>query len=233
LNEFIIELSNYVTGHPLIAFGAVAFGGILTSANPCVLITLPLIIGFTGGYAQPGIRKALSFSLAFILGLSLSFTLLGLIAALAGRLLGDIGGLWRYMVAGIVIVMGLQLIGCFEIPMPARPRRTGQPPNLFGAFLLGVISGLISSPCATPVLAVILTYVASEGRILYGGALLFVYAVGHSVLLLIAGISTGAARWMIESRSVRAGSQWIRKTTGVLLVFTGLYLLGTAARIFP
>ena len=232
MNEFIIELSNYVTGNPLIAFGAVAFGGILTSANPCVLITLPLIIGFTGGYAQPGVKRALSFSLLFILGLALAFTVLGLVAALAGRLLGDIGGLWRYLIAGIVIVMGLQLVGLFEIPMPARPARSERPPNLLGAFLLGVISGLISSPCATPVLAVILTYVASEGNVVYGGALLFVYAIGHSILLLIAGVSTGAARWLLESKSVQTGSLWIRRTTGALLVMAGVYLLGSAARIF-
>ncbi|MFC1629486.1 cytochrome c biogenesis CcdA family protein, partial [Gemmatimonadota bacterium] len=221
MNEFIVELSNYVTGNPLIAFGAVALGGMLTSANPCVLITLPLIIGFTGGYAQPGVKRALSFSLVFVLGLSFSFTLLGLLAALAGRLLGDIGGLWNYLIAGVVIIMGLQLVGLFEIPMPSRPGRSERPPTLIGAFLLGMISGLISSPCATPILAVILTYVASEGNVLYGGALLFVYAVGHSILLLIAGVSTGAARWLVESKSVKTGSVWIRKTTGVLLVIAG------------
>lgn len=231
MNELATELAQYVSGNPLVAFGAVALGGIVTSANPCVLVTLPLIIGFTGGYAQPGIRKALTFSFMFVLGLSLTFTTLGVIAALAGRLLGDIGGWWQYLVAAIVIVMGLQLVGLFEIPMPTRHTTPSKIRGPLGAFVLGMVSGLISSPCATPVLAVILTYVAAEGNAVYGGSLLFVYAVGHSILLLIAGTSAGAARWLIESKQVASGSLWMRRTMGILLLLGGAYLLSSALKI--
>lgn len=231
MNELATGLAQYVSGNPLVAFGAVALGGIVTSANPCVLVTLPLIIGFTGGYAQPGIRKALTFSLMFVLGLSLTFTILGVIAALAGRLLGDIGGWWQYLVAAIVIVMGLQLVGLFEIPMPTRHTTPSKIRGPLGAFVLGMVSGLISSPCATPVLAVILTYVAAEGNAVYGGSLLFVYAVGHSILLLIAGTSAGAARWLIESKQVASGSLWMRRIMGILLLLGGAYLLSSALKI--
>lgn len=231
MNELATGLAQYVSGNPLVAFGAVALGGIVTSFNPCVLVTLPLIIGFTGGYAQPGIRKALTFSLMFILGLSLTFTILGVIAALAGRLLGDIGGWWQYLVAAIVIVMGLQLIGFFEIPLPIRHTTPSKIRGPLGAFFLGMVSGLISSPCATPVLAVILTYVAAEGNVVYGGSLLFVYAVSHSILLLVAGTSAGAARWLIESKKVASGSLWMQKIMGVLLLISGILLLGSAFRV--
>jgi len=231
VNELATSLAQYVSGNPLVAFGAVALGGIVTSANPCVLVTLPLIVGFTGGYAQPGIRKALSFSLTFVLGLSFTFTILGVIAALAGRLLGDIGGWWQYVIAAIVIVMGLQLVGLFEIPMPNRPTDPSKKRGLLGAFFLGMVSGLISSPCATPVLAVILTYVAAEGNVVYGGFLLFVYAIGHSILLLIAGTSAGAARWLIESKQVASGSLWMRRIMGFLLILGGSWLLGSALRV--
>lgn len=231
MNELVTSLAQYISSNPLVAFGAVALGGIVTSANPCVLVTLPLIIGFTGGYAQPGIRKALTFSLMFVLGLSFTFTILGVIAALAGRLLGDIGGWWQYLVAAIVILMGLQLVGLFEIPLPARHTTPSKTRGPLGAFLLGMVSGLISSPCATPVLAVILTYVATEGNVVYGGSLLFVYAVGHSILLLIAGTSAGAARWLIESKQVASGSLWMRRIMGILLLTGGVWLLGSALRV--
>lgn len=231
MNELVTSLAQYISSNPLVAFGAVALGGIVTSANPCVLVTLPLIIGFTGGYAQPGIRKALTFSLMFVLGLSFTFTILGVIAALAGRLLGDIGGWWQYLVAAIVILMGLQLVGLFEIPLPARHTTPSKTRGPLGAFLLGMVSGLISSPCATPVLAVILTYVVTEGNVVYGSSLLFVYAVGHSILLLIAGTSAGAARWLIESKQVASGSLWMRRIMGILLLTGGVWLLGSALRV--
>jgi len=162
---------------------------VLSSASPCVLATIPLVIGFVGGYSDGDRGKAFRYSLAFICGLSLTFTAFGAAASLLGTMFGTFGGPW-YLVAGIIaLVMGGQMMGLYEIKgnvcgMGAyRPKQGG----LIGAFLLGLFFGVVSSPCATPVLVVLLTLVASQGQVLYGIALLFCYAIGHCLLMLFAG----------------------------------------------
>jgi len=109
----------------------------------------------------------------------------------------------------------------FEVPMPRgfAPRAGG----VVGAFLLGALTGVIATPCAMPVLAVVLTYVASKGNIVYGGLLLFAYALGHSVLVLVAGSSVGVAEAMVNSKGLRKTSTILKKASGVLLLLVAAW----------
>src|SRR5665647_407017 len=105
------NIEQIVAAYPLLAFGAVFLAGVLSSASPCVLATIPLVVGFVGGYADGDRRKAFRYSLAFVLGLALTFTAFGAAAGLLGTIFGSLGG-WWYVVAGIVaLVMGGQMIG--------------------------------------------------------------------------------------------------------------------------
>jgi cytochrome c-type biogenesis protein len=97
--------------------------------------------------------------------------------------------------------------------------------GIIGSVILGLLFGVVSSPCATPVLAVILTYVASQGNPVYGASLLFVYALGHCILMLAAGTFAGMARVMIESKGLARFSMIARRTSGVIVILAGLYLL--------
>jgi cytochrome c biogenesis protein CcdA len=213
-----------VQGQPIIAFGAAFLGGLLSAANPCVLATIPLVIGYVGGYSGGDRKKALFYSLSFILGLSVNFTLLGVAASAVGSLMGSLG-VWLYVIVAVVaIVMGLSLMGLFEIPTLIKSNIRPKTRGLAGAFMMGFIFGVVSSPCATPVLAVIITYVASEGRVLYGGALLFVYALGHCVLILAAGVSVGFVNSFINSKGLVRASGYIKKASGALLVGVGGYV---------
>lgn len=213
-----------VQGQPFFAFGAAFLGGLLSAANPCVLATIPLVIGYVGGYSGGDRKKALFYSLSFVLGLSANFTLLGVAASAVGSLMGSLG-VWLYVfVAAVAIVMGLSLMGLFEIPALVKSDIRPKTRGLLGAFMMGFIFGVVSSPCATPVLAVIITYVASEGRIIYGGSLLFAYALGHCVLILAAGVSVGFANGFINSKGLVRASGFIKKASGALLVGVGGYV---------
>jgi len=213
-----------VQGQPIIAFGAAFLGGLMSAANPCVLATIPLVIGYVGGYSGGDRRKALFYSLSFIFGLSANFTLLGVAASAVGSLMGSLG-VWLYVfVAVVAIVMGLSLMGLFGIPTLVKSDIRPKTRGLAGAFVMGFIFGVVSSPCATPVLAVIITYVASEGRVAYGGGLLFVYALGHCVLILAAGVSVGFVNGFINSKGLVRASGYIKKASGALLVCVGLYV---------
>src|SRR5512139_973669 len=207
-----------------LAFGAVFIGGLISAASPCVLAAIPLIIGYVGGYSEGSKMKAALYSLVFILGLSITFTVLGAAASAMGSFL-SFAGRWLYVgLALIAVVMGLQLIGLIEIPLPFQKTRQVKSRGLWGAFLLGLLTGTVSSPCATPVLAVILAYVSTQGDILYGGSLLFVYAVGHCALIFVAGLSIGLTESIVSSKGVRNFSLYSKRFSGALLIVAGLYL---------
>jgi len=166
--------------------------------------------------------------LVFTLGLTTTFTILGIMAGAMGRLFGDVGSFWNYVLPPVAILLGLQLLGTFKfikfntgISQRFLPKRKA----LFGALLMGLFFGIVASPCATPVLAVILTFAATQKQLAYGGGLLLAYALGHWVLILGAGISTGFAQRVLESKGISNFSDYSKKAGGVLLIGVGIYLL--------
>ncbi len=207
-----------------LAFVAAFTAGLVSAASPCVLAAIPLIIGYVGGYSEGSRKKAALYSLVFILGLSITFTLLGAAASMMGGLLGFLGR-WLYVgLAVVAVVMGLQLMGLITIPLPFEKTRTVESKGLWGAFLLGLLTGTVSSPCATPVLAVILAYVSTQGNILYGGSLLFAYAVGHCALIFAAGLSIGLTESIVSSKGMNTISMYSKKFSGALLALAGAYI---------
>jgi cytochrome c biogenesis protein CcdA len=217
-------LSHWLSENPILAYLGVFFGGIISSSSPCVLATIPLVIGYVGGYSEGDRRKAVLYSLTFILGLSITFTVLGAIASFIGGLFGMISRTWYFIIGGVAIAIGLQLIGLydFNLPIPARlqPKKKG----ILGALLLGIFFGIVSSPCATPVLALILTFVSSKGDVLYGTSLLFIYALGHCALIFLAGTAAGFVESFINSRGILNITTWGKRVGGAIVILVGIYL---------
>lgn len=190
---------------------------------------VPLIMGWVGGERDLPRRRAFWISLSFALGLAVTFTLLGVLASLLGGLLGGGTRIWYYIVAVVCFLIGLQMLGALQYQLPAwlqSPRQRVNARGLPGAFLLGLVSGLVVSQCATPVLAVILTYVmAQQSGVVYGAALLFLYALGCGLPLVLVGTFTGVLK------NLRAFGKWsdtINKVSGVLLIVMGFYFMWAA-----
>ena len=218
---FFDNIEQIITLYPLVAFGTVFLAGVLSSASPCVLATIPLVVGFVGGYADGDRWKAFRYSLSFILGLSLTFTAFGAAAGLLGTMFGTLGG-WWYVVAGIVaLVMGGQMMGLYEIRIPVKRDFKPKQGGMVGSFILGLFFGVVSSPCATPVLVVLLTLVAGKGQVLYGIALLFCYAIGHCLLMLFAGTFTGFVEGFVKARGVVNFSLWAKRVSGLVVALVG------------
>ena len=198
----------------------------MSSASPCVLAMIPLVIGYVGGYAEGSQKKAIQYSLMFTLGLTITFTVLGVIAGAVGRLFGDVGGFWYYVLPPVAILLGLYLLFSdklnLNIGVPQRfmPKKKA----LLGAFLIGLVFGIVASPCATPVLGVILTFAATKQEMAYSGSLLLAYALGHWVLVLGAGISAGFAQRVLSSKGIGNFSSYSKKAGGVILIGVGIYL---------
>ncbi len=209
-----------------VAFPACFFGGIVSSASPCSLAMVPLIIGYVGGYAEGSQKKAIQYSLMFTLGLTITFTVLGLIAGALGRLFGDIGGFWSYILPPVAILLGLYLLFSDKLNLNIGLSQRFLPKKkaLLGALLIGLFFGIIASPCATPVLGVILTFAAAKKQIVYSGGLLLAYALGHWVLVLGVGISAGFAQKVLASRGISNFSNYSKKVAGVILIGVGIYL---------
>lgn len=224
--SFFADLSQTIGANPWMAVVAVFLGGVLTATNPCVLAMIPLMISFVSGRREKGLgpMRALGYSLVFVVGLCATFTVLGVMAALSGSLYGNASPVWNWIVAVVCIVMGLHLLGLlpFQIPSPIKSQPKLQ--GVLGALLLGFLFGFVSLPCSGPILIVVLTYLAgTESSIAYGGLLLFVYGVGHSVLVLLAGVSMGLARKLIENKKVTKVTERLRQIAGVLIIGVGVY----------
>ena len=207
-----------------LAFPACFLGGIISSASPCVLAMIPLVIGYVGGYAEGSQKKAVQYSLVFTLGLTITFTVLGIIAGAMGRLFGNVGSFWYYVLPPVAIFLGLYLLGVFNFNIGISQRFLPKRKALIGAFLLGLFFGIVASPCATPVLAAILTYAAVQKDVAYSGGLLLAYALGHWVLVLGAGISAGFAQRVLASKGISNFSTYSKKAGGVILIGVGIYL---------
>lgn len=227
LDNFVANTSQYIHTNPWLALVAVFVGGIITASNPCVLAMIPLMMSFVAGRDRdkPGLLRAFLFSLVFIFGLAVTFTALGMFAALAGKMYGDVSEVWNWFVAIVCVVMGLHLMGAINIPIWSiggrfQPKTQG----LLGSFILGLLFGVVSAPCAAPILVVLLTYLAgSNSSVPWGGTLLLVYALGHSVLILIAGTSMGAARQLIENKKATRALEFLRQGAGAAIVLVGVY----------
>jgi len=224
MHHLLENIQSIIQNNHSLAFLAVFTGGLISAASPCVLAAIPLIIGYVGGYSEGDKKKAAIYSFVFILGLSITFTVLGAAASVMGQFL-SFAGQWLYIgLAVIAVAMGLQLMGVVSIPLPFQKTRQVKSRGLWGAFLLGLLTGTVSSPCATPVLAVILAYVSTQGDIMYGGSLLFAYAVGHCSLIFIAGLSVGLTESIVSSKGIKNFSLYSRRFSGAVLVAAGLYL---------
>jgi len=216
-----------IAQNPWLAFGAVFLGGLLTASNPCVLAMIPLSVAYVGGVeGATDWKRSLAFSLCLVVGLSATFAVLGALAGAVGGAIGGSKGFWTWVVAWVCLVMGLHLMDVLHIPIPAVTKVQPGTRGALGALLLGVLFGFVSTPCAGPILAVLLAYLATQGASpLYGGGLLLAYALGHSMLIVVAGTSMGAARGLLASERFARWSSLSRKVAGAVIVAMGIYLL--------
>jgi cytochrome c-type biogenesis protein len=228
IDRWLGVLGELITAHlwiaPLLAFAA----GVLTSFTPCSLSSIPLVIGYVGGYAGGDTKRAFRYSLVFCAGMAITFTALGTLASLFGKLMRGSGSWWYILLGTLMALMALQMWDIINIKPQARVMGKSARKGYIGAAVLGMLGGFFASPCATPVLVVLLAMVAQGGSLLWGVLLLFLYSVGHSMLLLAAGTSVGLANGLASStRLGRLGRAFkIAMGGAILLLSFYMFYLG-------
>jgi cytochrome c-type biogenesis protein len=223
-----------------VSLGIIFGAGLLTSLTPCTLSMLPITMGYIGGYAatnagepqaqSPGWRSALQ-SAWFTLGLATTLAGFGLVAALLGRIYGQIGSGLAIGVSLVAIIMGLNLLEALPIRFPSFTSFDpflSKLPTGAQSYGLGLTFGLVASPCSTPVLATLLAWVSATKDPILGSCLLLAYTLGFTAPLIIAGIFAGAVKQFL---SLRRWSSWITPASGVLLIGFGVFSLLT--RLLP
>lgn len=205
----------------LAPFAAFA-GGLLTAANPCVLAMAPLRVAYVAGQEPRSVGRSLLLSLAFSVGITVMFLILFLATWAAGSILRATW--WGYVAALVCLLMGLHLLGIirFEIPAPraVSPKHKGY----LGALFLGLLFGLVSLPCAGPILLALLALVPLKGAV-FGGLLLAAYSLGHCGLIIAGGTSAGLVQAIADSKGWTRGIEWSRKLAGGLILLVGIGLL--------
>lgn len=221
--------------HPTpVTLGLVFLGGLLTSLGPCSLSLLPVTLAYLAGFGSSGtlptpapVSMAMPWqrSLSFSAGIVASLVLLGFSSSLLGRLYGQIPEGVSLVVAVVAVVMGLHLLGLLPLRLPAGPdpeswRRSVPAP--LAPLAAGLAFGLAATPCTTPVLAVLLAWMAQTGRPLAGMLLLTCFGAGQVLPLLLAGTMAASLPSLLQLRFL---GRWIPPISGVVLVTTGALTL--------
>jgi cytochrome c-type biogenesis protein len=208
-----------------VSVGIIFVAGLLTSLTPCMLSMLPITIGYIGGYETKSRLQAAVQSTWFSLGLATTLALLGILAALFGKVYGQVGIGLPILVSLLAILMGLNLLEALPLQLPSWGGLdwiSQDLPTGVRSFFIGLTFGVVASPCSTPVLATLLGWVATKQDWILGAVLLLSYTAGYVAPLILAGTFTASIKKLLE---LRRWSGWITPASGVLLVGFGVFSL--------
>lgn len=229
----IVANADILSRGSLVAFPLALLAGVIASLNPCCVALYPSAVAVCCGVnaadapcgaTAKGQSRTFKNSAALVLGVAVAMTVLGVVAALAGHIVGQLGSGVRYAVAAVPLVMGLHLMGWIHLPIDSLRLRVIRNGSL-GAFGAGVLLAVGLTPCGTPVLASVLSYVVYKGSIIYGATLLLLYGIGWGVPIAIVGTAAGQLTGKLE----KAGyALWTERISGTALLALGLFLIWRA-----
>ncbi len=224
INGWLEPVSNAIMNNAWLAPVLALLAGVLTSFSPCCLSSVPLVIGYVGGIGDHNAKRSFWYSLVFSAGMAITYTSLAIAASFLGRLMSG-AGKWWYVILGILmLLMALQTWGVFQFVPSTHALSKNKKRGTLGALVAGILAGLFSSPCATPVLVTLLAVVMQKGSFAWGVLLLLLYSIGHSTLVLIAGTSVGFVKKLSASSKYGVVSRVLSIILGILMVLLALYM---------
>jgi cytochrome c-type biogenesis protein len=229
--NLLSSLTLAVRGAAPTAMLAAFFWGVLSIVlSPCHLAGIPLIVGYINGQKVETSGRAMSLSLLFGLGILGSIVIVGIVTATAGRLLGDLGPLPYYILSGVFILFGLNLTGLVPMGCLVPEKLLSDMPRKRGALALGLILGIGLGPCTfvymAPILGLTLAMAATD--LFYGLLLLLLFAAGHCLFLMLAGMSPRFIQFFLRWNERSLSASVLKKMCGALLILGGAYLAYSA-----
>lgn len=224
ITNWLDGLSSAITANIWLAPLLALIAGVLTSFTPCSLSSVPLVIAYVGGAGGKDTKQAFLLSAVFSGGMAVTFTALGVAASILGKLMQGTGSWWYILLGVLMVLMALQTWEIFNFIPSTYAVSKNTKRGVFGAFLAGILGGLFSSPCSTPVLIVLLAIVAEKGNLLWGILLLLLYSIGHSTLVMIAGTSIGFVKKLSASKKYGMASKILKIVMGMIILIIAFYM---------
>ncbi len=226
-----------------VSFGGAALAGLLSFLSPCILPMVPFYLSYMaglsvkelrdGGTIAPGAQRRLIVqAVAFALGVTTIFVLLGLGATALGRTFVQWKETLSWVAGGILIVFGLHFLGILKIGLlyrEARVQTQTRPTTLIGAYVMGLAFGFGWTPCVGPALAAILMVASGMGELWRGGALLLVYGLAMTLPFVIAAVFAAPfLGWVARHRALMGH---VEKAMGVMLIVFGILIATNSVNI--
>jgi len=227
LETFFLTVNEWIAGGTAIAaLGCFLWGMISVVFSPCHLASIPLIVAYVGGQQQllkP--REAGFYSVAFTSGLFITIALVGIICALLGRMLGDVGNYWQILIGLILVWVALGMLGVEKCSMSGSLLYRLNFRGLLGAFGLGLAYGILSGSCTFGFIAPILAIITVQKQIATGILFILLFAIGHCLPIVVAGSSTAAVKRVMENSAWQGAGSWFRKGAGAIIGILGVYFI--------
>jgi len=246
MDAFADWLTPYLSGGSWLALPLVALGGLITAFNPCCLPMYPAVFGFIGraccsntGATSPERSQSeecqqaeskplTSITLLFVLGMAAATSIMGVLTAGLGWVFGRFDSTFVLLLALVPLLMGMNLLGLVPLRIPiwhsARLHAIASTrlKNKVTAFSAGFLFSVVIAPCATPILLGILTLVAVQNDLIYGGVLMFIYGFGAGLPLLLIGHGFNRIQNLLNTPNHQ---KWLRRISGLLLVGVSVYII--------
>ena len=228
LESLFTWLSELVQSTFLLALlGAFLWGVLSILLSPCHLTSIPLVVGYISHQQVKSLKQAFWTSFAFALGILITIGLIGLVTALLGRMMGDIGRWGNYLVAAIFFLVGLYLLEIIRFDLPGLGQLKFKKRGVWAALVLGLIFGIALGPCTfafmAPVLAI--TLFSPSSGLVRDISLLTLYGLGHCLVIVLAGTFTKVLQKYLNWNERSKGILIIKKICGLLVIIGGIYLL--------
>jgi len=227
--EGVNQISAIISGKGLsVALLAIFLGGLALNLTPCVYPVIPITISFFVGQTSGRIGKSFLLALVYVLGMALTYSVLGVVAAMTGGVLGSSlqNPLVLIFIALVFVVFAAGMFGAFEIRVPAFLNNLAgsSKQGVWGSLIMGLTVGIVAAPCIGPFVLSLLTYVAAQGDPLLGFMMFFVLSLGLGLPFLALGTFSGLVKnlprsgeWMI----------WVKKVFGVIMIGVAIYFIST------
>ena len=227
LETVFLTINEWIAGAATIAaLGCFLWGMISVVFSPCHLASIPLIVAYVGGQQQilkP--RQATYYSVTFTSGLFITIALLGIICALLGRMLGDVGNYWQILVGLILVWVALGILGVEKCSMSGSLLYRLKLKGIFGAFVLGLAYGVLSGSCTFGFIAPILAIITIQQKVATGILFITLFAIGHCLPIVVAGSSTAAVTGLLENSRWQGAGNWFRRGAGAVIGILGVYFI--------
>ncbi|MFC1877309.1 cytochrome c biogenesis CcdA family protein [Thermodesulfobacteriota bacterium] len=210
------------------AVGAFTWGMVSVLFSPCHLASIPLIVAYVGGQESAlNPRRAGWYAGAFTIGLFITIAAVGIVCALLGRMLGDVGIWWQVLVGAVLVWVALGMLGVQACSMSGSLLYRLKLRGIHGAFGLGLAYGILSGSCTFGFIAPILAIVSVQQKIVTGSLMMILFALGHCLPIAVAGSSTAMVRKLTENSAWQGAGLWFRRGAGIVIAFLGVYFISS------